>query len=167
MVYPTLKIYTHEVTGKMMGRWASQSHGRSAFTCFRSAGPHCTPAGRLLLTHPGRFLLFPHYPWRAPQGARGSVPVDESLAPGAVCRLEAWPPKPQLESTASPGPVWAICVTTVRRGNAGQTRPGRGRSRSRPRVDGGAGRTQAPRPAPRRFPSSLLTRNLGVHPQVM
>lgn len=57
------------------------------------AGPHCTPAGHLLQTRPGRFLLFPDCPQRAPQGAGGSVPADESLAPRAVCRLGAWPPQ--------------------------------------------------------------------------
>ena len=128
------------------------------------ADPHCIPAGCLLQTHPGRFLLFPDCPWRAPQGARGSVPVDKSLAPRVVCRLEAWPPKPQLESAPSPEPVWAICVIRARRGNVGQTGPGRGRSCSCSQGDGSAGRTQAPRPAHRPFPSSLFTQNLRVYP---
>lgn len=151
MVCPALKIHIHEVTGKMTRRWASLPHGRSVFTCSiisTPSRPHCIPAGRLLLTRPGRFLLFPDCPWTAPQGARGSVPVDKSLAPRVVCRLEAWPPKPQLESAASPEPAWAICVISMRRGNAGQTGPGRGRSCSCSQGDGSAGHTQAPRPAP-------------------
>lgn len=120
------------------------------------------PAGRLLLTHPGRFLLFPHYPWRAPQGARGSVPVDEWPRAWHL-RLEAWP-QPQLESTASPGPVWAICVSDGERGNAGQARSLAEGAAAHVPGRRGAGRTHKhPEPAPR-FPSSLLTQKLGCAP---
>ena len=110
------------------------------------AGPHCTPAGRLLQTHPGRSLLFPDCPQRAPQGARGSVLVDESLAPRAVCRPGAWPRQT---------PVRICSFTRARVGRLhdeceerepGQTGLGRGHSCSHPQGDRNAGHTPPPLP---------------------
>lgn len=127
MVYPTLKIHTHEVIGKTMGWWASQPPGRSVFTCFQSSAPQQAHTAHRLGTcskpaQEGSFFF-------------RIVHREHHREPGVRCRrTRAWPPvrsagwepgppKPQLESAASPEPVWAICMTSVRRGNAGQERP--------------------------------------------
>lgn len=167
MVYPTLKIHTviksHREDDGPVGISVSWKVCVHLFSVSRPTLHTCwAPAPNPPRKVPSVSTLS----MESTTGGQGFGASGREPGPSAVCRLEAWPPKPQLESAASPGPVWAICVTTVRRGNVGQTRPGRGRSRSRPQGDGSAGRTQAPRPAPRRFPSSLLTRNSGVHPQV-
>lgn len=120
MVYPTLKIHTHEVIGKTMGWRASQPPGRSVFTCFQSSAPQQAHTAHLLgacskSAQEGPFFF-------------RIVRREHHREPGVQCRwMRAWPPvwsagwepgpaKPQLESAASPEPVWAVCMTSMRRG---------------------------------------------------
>lgn len=162
MVYPTLKIHTHEVIGKTMGWWASQPPGRSVFTCFQSSAPQQAHTAHLLgacskPTQEGPFFF-------------RTVHREHHREPGVRCWwMRAWPPvrsagrelgpaKPQLESAASPEPVWAACMTSVRRGNRARQGWAEATAAHIPRETGTRGTP------PRPFPSSLFTRNLRVHP---